>query len=235
MQPPHHHYETSTPRHAKAVIETVYDAMLMTYGKLFIDQWGYVPPHELKAYWATQLSGLSATDIARGLAALPGRSWPPSLPEFMLMCRPPIEPLAAYYEALRGVRARKCGEIGDWSHPAIYWAAVPMAYEIESQTWAQIKPAWEASLTRQLARGAWEPIPPAVLAIAFHGQQRERSAAAEHALHALKAKGGFQVTRQKRDPLAWAHDIIARAERGGDQYTTLTVVEMAQRAIGTKR
>ena len=53
-------------------------------------------------------------------------SWPPTLPEFCALCRPPAQTVnheAAFYEAIRGIEHRQRGEVGQWSNRAIYWAA----------------------------------------------------------------------------------------------------------------
>jgi hypothetical protein len=48
--------------------------------------------------------------------------WPPSLAEFLKLCKPPINVDAAVYEAIDQMRARQHGK-DEWSDPAIFWAA----------------------------------------------------------------------------------------------------------------
>ncbi len=128
-------------------VEAMFDKMFLDYGKKFTDQWGGTDPARLVAHWAAEMASFTGPEIKRGLAAMAGKDWPPTLPEFKKMCRPTVDPLVAYYEALAGVQERKKGEMGTWSHPAIFWAAMPLAFDLGSQTYSQIKIRWEAALS----------------------------------------------------------------------------------------
>jgi hypothetical protein len=58
------------------------------------------------------------------------------------------------------------GEAFAWSHPAVFWAARAMAFEIRSTPFAQVRKRWELALNTQWAAGQWLPIPdPTVRAI----------------------------------------------------------------------
>lgn len=84
-----------------------------------------------KAVWADALhsEGITPDEVAKGLQlCLTRYDWPPELPEFMQLCRPPIEPEAAYYEAIRMMRYRYSSNeqeraLENWSNPAIFFAA----------------------------------------------------------------------------------------------------------------
>lgn len=84
-----------------------------------------------KAVWADALAseGITPDEVAKALQlCLTRYDWPPELPEFMQLCRPPIEPEAAYYEAVRMLRYRFSANdeeraLEKWSNPAIYFAA----------------------------------------------------------------------------------------------------------------
>src|SRR5579872_932889 len=101
-------------------IERLFAEMSMTYGRKFTDQWGGQDPHALKRFWATKLAGFTGEELKRGVATLQLREWPPTLPEFVKLCRPSVDVLAAYYEAVAGVTERAKGNMGEWSHPAIF-------------------------------------------------------------------------------------------------------------------
>jgi hypothetical protein len=222
-----------TPQKHKWVQE-LFDLMLLEYGKKFVDQWDQVDARTMVTHWATQLGEFTPSEIQTGVTGLSGRDWPPSLPEFKKMCRPPLNALSAYYEAIRGLQARRQGKLGQWSHPAIFWAATPMAFDLESQTWAQVQPRWQAQLTHQLAQERWEPIPTPALALAHETKPPQTNAHAARMLQALGAQG---ITRSPhasapRDERRWAHKILERVKQGGDAYTTLAVVEMAKAALG---
>src|SRR5690625_3324815 len=93
--------------------------MQAMYGAKFTQQWQGIDPAILQSEWAEQLAGFSGDELSRGLQACRERPWPPTLPEFMVLCRPPIQPEAAFYEAVTGLGQRRRGERGEWTHPAI--------------------------------------------------------------------------------------------------------------------
>lgn len=186
--------------------------MLLEYGKKFTDQWGAADTDALIAHWSEQLAGYSGNELKRGLDALSQRDWPPTLPEFKRMCRPRVDPLKAYYEAVAGVQARFAGEHGTWSHPAIYWAAMPMASELQQQSYSQVRSRWEASLEQQLALGHWDEIPRPMLTLTAPGNTvtstKKARAAIAHAVRCVSHKA------PKHDHLGWARRLVAREQAG---------------------
>ncbi len=179
---------TSHPPLPRHWIEKMFDKMLLDYGKKFIDQWAGTDPEKLISHWAQELAGFTNDELKRGYNALAERDWPPTLPEFKKMCRGSVDPLIAYYEAVAGMQARSKGEIGEWSHPAIYWAAVPLSYDLLSQTFSQIKTRWEAALRDQLALGEWGAIPVPVLALPAPGKGKADREQASKVLAEIGAK-----------------------------------------------
>jgi hypothetical protein len=116
--------------------------------------------------WAEAFEGKGITlqEVANAISSLENSKdeWPPSLPKFLEVCRPEIalpDPLTAYSEALEGVRQRTNRKFGEWSHPAIYWAAMPLSFELLNQTYSNVKQSWESALKVQLSKGQWLPIP----------------------------------------------------------------------------
>lgn len=202
---------TSTPL-PTSWVEKLLHSMLLTYGKKFTDQWAATSTDDLVAFWAEQLSGYSGPEIKRGLDGLEARDWPPTLPEFKRMCRPPVDPMRAYYEAVAGVQARVMGEHGTWSHPAIYWAAMPMAAELQSQTFSQVKARWETALQEQLGKGQWDEIPAPMLALTAPGQSTTDNEKAKAAIK--KLIGTVFHHPESRDERAWAKRLLARADAG---------------------
>lgn len=190
---------------AREAIEHVFTAMACEYGKKFADLWGTTDPETLKQHWARRLHGLSRAELGRGLRALQTREWPPTLPEFMKLCRPPIDPLRAYHEALDGMTARvQKGEIGHWSHLAIYWAAVDVgAFDLLNHPYDKLKARWEKALQAQLEAGEWAPIPEPMLALPSPGKSHTASEEAKRQLAALKleiARGrNGKITINRKD------------------------------------
>ena len=219
---------TSTP--LQAWVEKLLHYMLVCYGKRFTDQWCMVNGQELTDAWVAELEGMTHAELKCGKDALASRDWPPTLPEFKRMCRPPVDPMRAYYEAVAGVQARFAGEHGTWSHPAIYWAAMPMAVELREQTFSAVKARWETALAVQLGRGEWEEIPKPMLALTSPGQSTTSSAKAREAIKQIVG----QVVHKPADgnPKGWAQRILDR-HAAGDKITPAQL-RMAQEALATE-
>jgi hypothetical protein len=175
---------------------------------------------------AFEEEGITPLDVKVGLRECRKRfAWPPSVAEFMQACRPALDPLKAYYEAVAGVQARASGETGEWSHPAIYWATVPLGVELREQSYSQVKARWEASLEQQLAKGTWEPIPKAMKALAAPGRS---TTGTEKARQAIKQAADQVIhTFANTD---WARKLLARYKAG--EKLTPTQVLFARQALG---
>lgn len=173
----------------RSVIVKLQEHMRYSYGKKFTDQWDATKPELWVSFWCEQLAGLTDAEIARGVAALSGRDWPPTLPEFKRLCRPPLDQQAAFYEALSGILARERGERFEWSHPAIYWAAVKVgAFDIKGSGYGQIQKRWETALQALLDAGSYEPIPNPALALPAPGKAALSRSEAVRRLAELKLK-----------------------------------------------
>lgn len=207
---------TSTNPLPASWVEKLLHKMLLSYGKKFTDQWGATSTDELVEHWAQELAGYLPLEIARGIKALETKDWPPTLPEFKKLCRSPLDPVKAYYEAVAGVQARAAGEYGKWSHPAVYWAAMPLAFDLGSMTFSAIKPRWEAALDEQVARGEWEEIPQPMLALAAPGKSMPSRQQAAEMLRKLKATTVVKVGPDGNNPKRWARLILERAAAGED-------------------
>lgn len=212
----------------EAVVEQLFADMLLAYGKRFGDMWGGSTADALIAFWVRGLRGYTPREIKRGIAALDTRPWPPTLPEFKALCRPAIDPLVAYYEAVAGVQDRAKGEMGKWSHPAIYWAAMPMTFDLGNQTYSQVKTRWEKAFFEQMDKGEWEAIPAPMLALeAPKPMTREE---ADAALKSIKAGMPTKATTSLIDHRRWAKRILER-ERNGDKTLSAYQVKEARAAM----
>lgn len=225
--------ELSTSRPLpRSLVEQVSAHMLYTYGKRFTDLWGPTKPDVWLNHWAASLAGYSVDEIKRGLAGLEAREWPPTLPEFKRMCRPPVEPQAAFYEALEGVQARERGERGNWSHPAIYWAAVKVgAYDIKNVGYAQLAKRWEAALQGVFDSGECAPIPDPALALPAPGKavlSREKAA------QLLAEFGASGLLRKRGSPRSWIERVRDR-QRAGDESLPSAAVRLADEAEGVQK
>lgn len=204
---------TSTTALPETWVERLFERMLLDYGKKFSDQWGGADTDTLIAHWSRELAGYSGAELKRGLDALATRDWPPTLPEFKKLCRRPLDETTAYYEAVAGVQARAAGEYGKWSHPAIYWAAMPLAFDLGSQTFSQIKSRWEAALHQQLDKAEWPEIPQPMIALPPPGKTKTSRAEASQRLRELGATG-IVKDAWGNDPKRWARQLLEREAAG---------------------
>jgi hypothetical protein len=176
-----------------------------------------------------EVEGITPNDVKVGLRECRRRfAWPPSCAEFIQACRPSLDPLKAYYEAVAGVQSRVNGEQGEWSHPAIYWATVPLGVELREQSYSQVRARWEASLEQQLAKGDWEPIPRPMRALAAPGKSTTGSEKAREAIAELVGKVVHKPAAS--DPKGWARELLAR-EAAGDKTLLPIQVRFAHEAL----
>lgn len=150
-------------------IEGLFDVLGAIYGAKFADAYRSSKPEVMKTVWREALRGFSPDEIARGVAACHARPWPPTLPEFLLLCRPPLEAEAAYWEAREQISKRERWA-DRWSSPAIFHAAVAVGFDtIKTTPFEKIRARWEHSLKRAqegIAAGCLpnevKPRPPAI-------------------------------------------------------------------------
>lgn len=174
---------------------------------------------------AFEAEGITPDDVKVGLRECRRRfAWPPSCAEFIQACRPQVDSMRAYYEAVAGVQERFAGKYGEWSHPAIYWAAMPMAAELREQTFSQVKARWETALDTQLAKNAWGEIPQPMVALPAPGKSRTRAAAAQAIEQAAACLGKVPGSKQ------WAVTAIER-EAAGERLPPI-VPQFAREALG---
>jgi hypothetical protein len=214
-----------------AWIERLFDLMLTTYGKHFVDQWAAAEPEKLKAHWAEKLAGYTAAEIKRGIDALDGLKFPPTLPEFQKLCRPPVDPLAAYYEAVNGIAMRERGEKGNWTHPAIFWASLAVgAFDLKSSAYPQIQGRWKTALEAEMRKGKWVDIPEPVLSLPTPSTQAADPLAAARIVEEVQQA----VNNSRTDHLAWAKKIVERVKRK-DKTVNHVAARMALEALQEKK
>lgn len=183
-----------------AWIERLFSRFSAMYGSKFADLWRGTNIDHVKALWAEELGGYAPDEIKRGVDACKTRDWPPTLPEFLKLCRKPIDPERAFAEAVEQMARRESGA-DRWSHPAIYWAAVKVgAFDLKHETWRTMANRWREVLDEQLAKGDWPEVPERREALPAPGQTTpDPEKAAEYL-----AKAGAATSKAKDDGLDWA-------------------------------
>lgn len=181
---------------------------------------------------AFEEEGITPNDVKVGLRECRRRfAWPPSCAEFIQACRPHVDPMRAYYEAVAGLEARGKGEFGTWSHPAIFWAAWSMRKELREQAFSAVKIRWETALQQQLDKATLDEIPEPVFELTAPGQS---TTSCEKAKAKIANLIGSVINREPpADRLGWARQVLARAAAG--EKLTPTQVQMARDALATER
>lgn len=211
-------------------VEKLFGRLEALYGNKFVDMWRGTNVAQVKQLWAEEMGKLSPEEMKRGYAALMSRDWPPSLPEFLKLCKPTVDPLVAYYEAVVGMDARSRGEAGEWSHPAVYWAAVKIgAFDLNQQTYSALKVRWESALVEEMRKGHWEQVPEPLPALPAPGKTELSRETAKQMLAELGASG---VLKPSTDQKRWARKIMERHE-SGDKSLGILQVCLAREASKT--
>jgi len=68
-------------------VERIFQIMAANYGARFADAWRGVDAETVKAVWAKKLGALKPEQIRRGIAQLEQCKFPPTLPEFVALCK----------------------------------------------------------------------------------------------------------------------------------------------------
>lgn len=215
--------DTAIPQHW---VESLFQKMLFTYGAKFADQWRGANTDGVKRHWAIELGALTDDQLRTGVAALKTRGWPPTLPEFLALCRPPVDPLVAFHEAAEQGARRDRGEPDVWSHPAIYWAWVRVGRrEVATQSYTALKSRWEKALNEELSKDAVEDVPAAHVQLPAPGACATAPAQAKALLAQLKVKD--QNTKPDGDGRDWARAVL---KDSGSK--PIHCVRLAQQALG---
>jgi hypothetical protein len=72
--------------------------MMFVYGARFLDMWEGVDVNDMQTTWTEALRGVDRAALQRGVAAMYHTKHPPTLPEFIGLCKPPAPvPVAHQY------------------------------------------------------------------------------------------------------------------------------------------
>jgi hypothetical protein len=214
-------------------VESLFKKMAFTYGTRFADQWRGIDPVGVKRHWAEALGSLTSDELCRGVLGLGTRDWPPTLPEFLKLCRPVVDPVAAYHEALEQGALRLRGEPDAWSKPAIFWAWMKVGRVAFSQVpYPMLKGRWEAALAAELAKETHDPIPLHVEALPAPGRASTSVDRARQLLSGFKIGTRRQTATVQADPLRWARQIMERRDRG--EPLEIVQIKDAERALGIR-
>ena len=195
----------------EAWIDSLFARMSAFYGARFADMWRGTDLDEVRRTWGRELAGLTRDELRAGVANLRTRFFPPTLPEFIALCRPALNVDAALYEAIEQMRRRDYGE-DQWSHPAIYHAAATIgAHDLRSLSFSELRPRFERVLRDFERRTDLQPVTPRPPSLP-EPPARVGSADAEACFARLRVICAACLNRKPGKE--WAEKIVARAEAG---------------------
>lgn len=205
---------------ARAWVENLFDRMAGLYGRKLADLWAGTDRETIMRTWGREMARLTGPELKRGVERLVTQDWPPTLPQFVKLCRPPVDFEAAFNEAAAGMQARERGEMGKWSSPAIYWAAMKVGpFEVRTQSYGTLSARWKSALEAIIGGGAYQPIPEPAKSLPAPGKTVLSRENAERMLRDLKATGIFRTDDAGRDPKRWAKKILQRVADGDATVT----------------
>jgi len=169
-------------------VERLFAEFALLYGTRLADLWRGTDIRSVKERWRVDLAGLSVVDVKRGIAACRTKPWPPTLPEFLLLCCPPAEFESMFVAAQAQVSKRQFGE-DVWPSKALYWAAVEFTFsDLRSLSWQTAKARWTRILVAQMTReNELADVPMPVPALPAPGRAKTDALSARSHLASLKA------------------------------------------------
>ncbi len=208
-------------------IERLFSRLHGFYAAKFAEQWKGADIGTVKALWAEELGGYSAAEIAAGLDGCRKRDWPPTLPEFLKLCRPPVNHTMLWYEAQSAARERDQGKVGTWSAPWVFAAFREMAFEVRAGEFGKYGERWRFELER--AKVAFDrgeiaaeiPVP----AKALPEPEKLNRDEAKQRVAAL----GIKLPTARRGT-EWAEALLQRVANGAK--LPIAHIDMAKRALG---
>lgn len=173
-------------------VEDLFSRLGAILGSQFAHMLAGADVDRVKAEWAQALAGFTADEVALGVSSVRLRKFSPNLPEFLHLCRPSLEPEVAWGEAVDGLRSHERRRLFPWTHPAVFWAANEMAFEVRNGNFHQHRVRWAAVLGRQWHAQRWDPIPDPRMRAIEAPHQTEQTEPLSHA----EVKAKLEQTRQ---------------------------------------
>lgn len=123
-------------------VEALFQEFEVMYGSRFIEMWKTANADLIKQRWGEALAGFSVREVRQGLAACRAKPWPPTLPEFLLLCRPKPDYEAMFHEAQKQAGQRRYGS-DTWESPLLFWAAYRMGTDdMVNLPWEKARVRW---------------------------------------------------------------------------------------------
>ena len=148
------------------------------YGNRLATMWAGSDVGLVKREWSEALAEFSGAELQLGIVSARVRDWPPTLGEFLAMCRPAPPYEALFIAAQRGTR----------DSPIAYWAAQAFGnFDLRTATWSKARQRWAECVDSVTRAHDLPPVPAHdQLALPAPGQTRT-SAVARAAIDQIKA------------------------------------------------
>jgi hypothetical protein len=126
-----------------AWVERLFDRLSATFGASISRVYEGASIDSVKTEWAIALgeNRIEPSEIERGIRASHSQRFAPNLAEFMLLCRPALDPAVAWAE----------GEARQWSHKVVQEVCMEFSYELRTSNFREQRARFSRALSR-----AWE-------------------------------------------------------------------------------
>ena len=211
----------------RAIIYQLFDQLSLTYANKFTNQYKHMDLERVQEHWCRAMKGYTPRELKLGISKLGKTDWPPTLVEFLKLCRHPVDSMKAYYEAIEGFAKRSMGEEYTYSHPAIFYAASNLYFDLTHKTYSEIKERWASALDTELEKGQWPTIQAPALQIGCEkttGMSDKSKKIIEDNVKAI-------LKRPVKDQKDWARRIRDES-RKPVHYLMQIQIEFAREALG---
>lgn len=154
-------------------IDRLFMRLAAMYGNKFTKMWDGIPRQDQISTWAEMLGDMDKNDLSIGLKNCISQPYPPTLPEFRLLCLPKYEPERVCNFGLELKRNRSSNlvdykqEEKEWVMPfcdlspvVIYWACMRLDCMYSNAPYKDFKSVWISLLAECVQnRKTLEPIP----------------------------------------------------------------------------
>lgn len=162
---------TTAPDLPASAVAAIFDSLKGQFSAKMADMWEGVPWPLIEREWCAGLAGFAKSEILRGVEECRTRTFPPTLGEFVKLCRPATDPEFAWHEAVDGLAERDRVDDdgrplrGTWTHPGVFFAASRMSSEVRGGDYHRHRIRWARVLKQELAHG-FRPIPEPAMPLA---------------------------------------------------------------------
>lgn len=127
-------------------MERLFSRLGSTFGASIARVYEGMQLDDVKTEWGIALgeNAVTTAEIERGIRASHSQRFAPNLAEFMLLCRPGLDPATAWAEG-------EAGGVGGWSHPVVRDVCRQFSWELRTSNYRDQRARFARALSL-----AWE-------------------------------------------------------------------------------